>query len=54
LALYGIIAEDIKLPELAIGEWIFVEHFGAYTSAAASTFNGFQKTNSYYIIKALD
>jgi ornithine decarboxylase len=49
-----IIAEDIKLPELAIGEWIFVEHFGAYTSAAASTFNGFQKTNSYYIIKALD
>jgi ornithine decarboxylase len=49
-----IIAEEVQLPELAIGEWIFVEHFGAYTSAAASTFNGFQKTNSYYIMKALD
>ncbi len=46
-----IIAENIQLPELAIGEWIFVEHFGAYTAAAASTFNGFQKTNSYYILR---
>ena len=45
------IAENVQLPELAIGEWIFVEHFGAYTAAAASTFNGFQKTNSSYILR---
>lgn len=48
-----VIAENIQLPELAIGEWIFVEHFGAYTAAAASTFNGFQKTNSHYILRTL-
>ncbi len=39
------------LPDLAIGETVFVKHFGAYTTAAATTFNGFSKTKSYYIMK---
>lgn len=35
------ITDEVLLPELAIGEWCYVENFGAYTCAAASTFNGF-------------
>ena len=36
-----LIAEEVMLPELAIGEWVYVENFGAYTIAASSAFNGF-------------
>ena len=43
-----IIAENSSLPDLAIGEWVYVENFGAYTIAAASTFNGFQQTRCVY------
>lgn len=44
------ISKECLLPDLAIGEWIYVENFGAYTTAAASNFNGFQKTQCYYIM----
>jgi ornithine decarboxylase len=40
-----------ELPDLAIGEWVFVENFGAYTTAAASTFNGFHEIPCFYIMK---
>ena len=43
-----IISESCQLPDLAIGEWVYVENFGAYTIAAASTFNGFQQTRCVY------
>jgi len=43
-----IISESCQLPDLAIGEWVYVENFGAYTSAAASTFNGFQQTRCVF------
>jgi diaminopimelate decarboxylase len=47
-----LVAEDIMLPELAIGEWVYVEHFGAYTMASSSNFNGF-KTNVFkYIFRS--
>jgi diaminopimelate decarboxylase len=47
-----LIANEIMLPELAIGEWIYVENFGAYTIASSSNFNGF-KTNVFkYILKS--
>jgi diaminopimelate decarboxylase len=40
------------LPELAIGEVLFVENFGAYTISAASSFNGFATTSTFkYIYK---
>lgn len=45
------ITENCMLPDLAIGEWVFCQNFGAYTTAAASTFNGFHQTPSSYIIK---
>ena len=45
------ICENILLPELNIGEWVYVENFGAYTTAAASSFNGFKTTDYKYICK---
>lgn len=46
------ICEDLQLPELAIGEWIYVENFGAYTLAAASAFNGFKTSDYKYIVRS--
>lgn len=34
------ILEDIKLPELSIGQWLYFQDMGAYTMCAGSTFNG--------------
>uniref|UniRef100_A0A6C0EAX1 ornithine decarboxylase n=1 Tax=viral metagenome TaxID=1070528 RepID=A0A6C0EAX1_9ZZZZ len=45
------ISKDCYLPDLAISERVYVENFGAYTGAAASTFNGFQQTPCIYIVK---
>jgi ornithine decarboxylase len=44
------ITDEVLLPEMAIGEWCYVENFGAYTTAAASTFNGFQQTQVIYVL----
>ena len=45
-----IITESIALPNLAIGEWLYCESFGAYTSAAATSFNGFGNSKIIYIL----
>lgn len=47
-----VITEEIMLPELAIGEWVYVENFGAYTVAASSSFNGIQKPLNKYIFRS--
>jgi len=47
-----LIAEEIMLPELAIGEWVYVENFGAYTVAASSGFNGFRTSICKYIFRS--
>jgi ornithine decarboxylase len=46
-----LITEEIMLPELAIGEWVYVENFGAYTTASSSSFNGFITTDYKYILR---
>ena len=47
-----LISNEIFLPELAIGEWVYVENFGAYTVVSSSNFNGF-KTNIFkYIFRS--
>lgn len=43
------ICENIKLPNLEIGDWLYFNDFGAYTVASASNFNGFDKPDVYYI-----
>ena len=45
------ISSNSLLPDLAIGESVYIEDFGAYTTAASSNFNGFQHTPSHYIIQ---
>jgi ornithine decarboxylase len=47
-----VITEEMMLPELAIGEWVYVENFGAYTVAASSSFNGIQKPLNKYIFRS--
>jgi len=44
------IAKDIYLPELEVGEWLYFKNMGAYTTAAASPFNGFKShPNTFYV-----
>ena len=31
---------DVELPELQVGDWLAFRNMGAYTSCAASNFNG--------------
>lgn len=44
------ISKKTMLPEMEIGDWIYFENMGAYTMAAASTFNGFMKPRIHYFI----
>lgn len=44
-----VIARSILLPKLKVGDWLYFQNMGAYTSAAASTFNGFTPTESFYV-----
>ncbi|MEE2656159.1 MAG: type III PLP-dependent enzyme [Chloroflexota bacterium] len=39
---FDVIAKDISLPELAVGDKLFITPGGAYTTAYASSFNGVQ------------
>lgn len=43
------IADGIKLPELVCGNWLVIRNHGAYTNAAASTFNGFTSCDINYV-----
>jgi ornithine decarboxylase len=38
---FDLIEENILLPELEVGDKLYIENFGAYTSASASSFNGY-------------
>jgi len=40
-----------ELPELGVGEWCYVMNFGAYTTAAASNFNGFPTVECNYVFR---
>ena len=47
---YDKIATNCLLPDLSIGEVIYIENMGAYTIAASSNFNGFTQSECKYII----
>jgi ornithine decarboxylase len=42
---------ECQLPELTIGESIYIEGMGAYSNASASRFNGFPQTPAVYIMR---
>jgi len=44
------IAQKVQIPELQLNEWCYVDNFGAYTHAASSQFNGFEKPEVEYVI----
>eukprot|EP00122_Pirum_gemmata_P008052 Pgem_evm1s7411 len=39
----------VSIPELQVGDWIMYPNMGAYSTCAASTFNGFALTKAVYI-----
>jgi len=43
-----VIVKDFDLEELFVGDWVVFDQMGAYTMAAASTFNGMPKPLGYY------
>jgi len=43
------VAKEVMLPELEVGDWLFFNEMGAYTTAAASSFNGFRTTRTFYV-----
>jgi len=44
------ISKTAYLPKVEVGEWLYFRNMGAYTGAAASTFNGFKKPQKYYVV----
>jgi ornithine decarboxylase len=42
------IAKKIPFPEMSIGDWVYFTNMGAYTCAAASSFNGFTDWRTVY------
>ena len=46
-----VIAKDEELPELHMGDWCYVENFGAYTQSTICNFNGFPLAKCAYIYR---
>jgi ornithine decarboxylase len=46
---FDVVYENIALPELQVGDVLIFDSMGAYTSASATTFNGFPKAKIVYI-----
>lgn len=44
-----VIARSVLLPKLAVGDWMYFQNMGAYTMAAASSFNGFDPSEIFYV-----
>jgi hypothetical protein len=44
-----VISRSVLLPKLKIGDWLYFQNMGAYTMAAASSFNGFLPTEKMYV-----
>mmetsp|Transcript_10438 Transcript_10438/g.25622 ORF Transcript_10438/g.25622 Transcript_10438/m.25622 type:complete len:834 (-) Transcript_10438:475-2976(-) len=44
-----VLSRGVLLPKMDVGDWMYFHNMGAYTSAAASTFNGFPTTEKFYV-----
>lgn len=45
-----VVVKGLPYPDANVGEWIYFENMGAYTSAAASSFNGFGVPSPFYVL----
>ncbi|XP_013391343.1 ornithine decarboxylase isoform X2 [Lingula anatina] len=43
------LAQNIQLPELDIGDWLYVPNMGAYTTVLATSFNGIARPELFYL-----
>lgn len=44
-----VISRSVLLPKMKIGDWLYFQNMGAYTMAAASSFNGFSPSDRFYV-----
>ena len=44
-----VLSRGVLLPKMDVGDWMYFQNMGAYTMAAASTFNGFPTTDCFYV-----
>lgn len=44
-----VIARSVLLPKLKVGDFLYFQNMGAYTMAAASSFNGFTPSDKFYV-----
>jgi ornithine decarboxylase len=44
-----VVSRSVLLPKLKVGDWLYFQNMGAYTMAAASSFNGFDPTEKFYV-----
>ncbi|KAG7340727.1 orn/DAP/Arg family decarboxylase [Nitzschia inconspicua] len=44
-----VVARSVLLPKLKVGDFLYMNNMGAYTMAAASSFNGFVPTDKFYV-----
>jgi len=48
-----VVARSVLLPKLNVGDWLYFQNMGAYTSAAASTFNGFTPSQTFNVCSVM-
>lgn len=48
-----VICRSVLLPELKVGDWLYFTNMGAYTMAAASSFNGFTPSEKFYVCSVM-
>lgn len=46
---FDCIHKEMRMPDLAVGRWLYYHDMGAYTTAAGSTFNGMTQPNKVYL-----
>lgn len=45
------VIEEVKLPEMSVGDWLIFEDMGAYTLPVASSFNGFPIPKVHIVVE---
>jgi len=46
-----LLLDNVLMPNMNVGDWVYVSNFGAYTYSAGSKFNGFQTTQDFFYIE---
>uniref|UniRef100_A0A3Q3NLI9 ornithine decarboxylase n=1 Tax=Labrus bergylta TaxID=56723 RepID=A0A3Q3NLI9_9LABR len=46
------VTDSYWFPELRVGDWLLVDHMGAYSVSIATDFNGFERANIYSVISS--